>query len=122
MHHCATGGEEASRVTHAVEARRRDRTHQRQPNLLVIDCREPHEYDITHIVDRNFLYPRSQWQEMAKKLRGHEKDQIIVHCRSGARSLQVAQMLRHSGFDNAMSMAGGILLWNRDVNPGAPQY
>ena len=34
------------------------------------------------------------------------------------RSLQVPQMLRQAGFNNAKSMAGGISLWNKDVNPG----
>ena len=31
--------------------------------------------------------------------------------------LQVAQLLRQAGFKNAKSMAGGILLWNKDVEP-----
>jgi adenylyltransferase/sulfurtransferase len=47
---------------------------------------------------------------------------VIVHCRSGSRSLQFAQLLRQQGFKNVKSMAGGILLWNKDINPGGPQY
>jgi adenylyltransferase/sulfurtransferase len=90
--------------------------------LLVIDVREPHEWDITHIVGKDRLFPRDQWPQVPAKLKGHEDDQIIIHCRSGARSLQVARLLRDNGFANAKSMAGGILLWNKDVNPGGPQY
>ena len=60
--------------------------------------------------------------KIAGKLAGHENDKIVVHCRSGARSLQVTQMLRQAGFKDVKSMAGGILLWNKDVNPGGPQY
>ena len=31
-------------------------------------------------------------------------------------------VLKQNGFTDARSMAGGILLWNRDVAPGGPQY
>jgi adenylyltransferase/sulfurtransferase len=90
--------------------------------FVLIDVREPHEWDITHIVGKEKLFPRDQWPQVASKLRGHEGDTIAVHCRSGARSLQVARMLRDNGFKDVKSMAGGILLWNKDVNPGGPQY
>jgi adenylyltransferase/sulfurtransferase len=90
--------------------------------FVLIDVREPNEWDITHIVGKESLFPRDQWPQVASKLRGHEAATIAVHCRSGARSLQVARMLRDAGFKDVKSMAGGILLWNKDVNPGGPQY
>ena len=40
---------------------------------------------------------------------------MIVHCKSGGRSMQFVQILRQNGFKDAKSMAGGILLWNKDV-------
>jgi adenylyltransferase/sulfurtransferase len=67
-------------------------------NVLVIDVREPHEWDITHIVGKEKLFPRDQWMQVASKLKGHENDEVIIHCRSGARSLQVARLLRDNGF------------------------
>jgi len=90
--------------------------------FVLIDCREPHEWAITHLVEKGNLYPRDQWAQLPAKLAGQEGQKIVVHCRSGARSLQVAQLLRRSGFKDVKSMAGGILLWNKDVNPGGPQY
>ena len=90
--------------------------------FVLVDCREPHEWDITHIVGKDKLFPRDQWNHAAGRLKGHEGEKVVVHCRSGARSLQVAQLLRQSGFRDVKSMAGGILLWNKDVNPGGPQY
>lgn len=88
----------------------------------MIDVREPHEWDITHIVGKERLFPREQWPQVATKLQGQENACVVVHCRSGARSMQVARMLRGAGFRDAKSMAGGILLWNKDINPGGPQY
>ena len=55
-------------------------------------------------------------------MKGHESEEVIVHCRSGARSMQFAKILKAQCFKNVKSMAGGVLLWNRDVNPGGPQY
>jgi adenylyltransferase/sulfurtransferase len=95
---------------------------QKASNFVLIDVREPNEFDITHIVDKEKLFPRATWTQIAAKLKGHENDEVAIHCKSGGRSLQVAQLLRQQGIKNAKSMAGGILLWNRDVNPGGPQY
>ena len=91
-------------------------------DFVLIDVREPNEFDITHIVDKEKLFPRATWTQIAAKLKGHENDEVAIHCKSGGRSLQVAQILRQQGIKNAKSMAGGILLWNRDIEPGGPQY
>jgi sulfur-carrier protein adenylyltransferase/sulfurtransferase len=89
--------------------------------FLFIDCRLPHEHAITHI-EGALLMPLQQLTERIGELSGREQEKIIVHCRSGARSLQFAQVLRQKGFNDVTSMAGGILLWNKDINPGGPQY
>jgi adenylyltransferase/sulfurtransferase len=86
-----------------------------------VDCRLPNEYAITRI-DGATLIPLQQIEQNADKLRGHENEQVVVHCKSGGRSLQFTQILRQKGFKNVKSMAGGILLWNKDINPGGPQY
>jgi sulfur-carrier protein adenylyltransferase/sulfurtransferase len=89
--------------------------------FVFIDCRLPNEYEITHIEGAK-LIPLQEIGKRLGEIKGHEQDKIIVHCRSGARSLQFTQILRQQGFKNTKSMAGGILLWNKDVNPGGPQY
>lgn len=38
---------------------------------------------------------------------------VVVLCRSGVRSLQVAQFLERRGFADVANLSGGILLWNR---------
>ncbi len=86
-----------------------------------IDCRNPNEFAITKIEGAS-LMPLPQIAQYIGQLKGRESEEIIIHCRSGARSLQFAQILKQQGFKNAKSMAGGILLWNKDVNPGGPQY
>jgi len=90
-------------------------------DFIFIDCRLPNEYAITNIPGAK-LIPLQQLAQHFGELKGHENDKIVVHCKSGGRSMQFTQILRQQGFKDVKSMAGGILLWNKDVNPGGPQY
>ena len=89
--------------------------------FVFIDCRLPNEHDITHIEGTQLL-PLQQLPQRLGELRGKEGEKIVVHCKSGARSMSFTQALRQNGFKDVRSMAGGILLWNKDINPGGPQY
>lgn len=89
--------------------------------LILIDCRLPHEAAITKI-DGSELIPIQQIHAHADRLKELRDKKVVVYCRSGGRSLQFAQILHRNGFTDARSMAGGILLWNKDINPGGPQY
>jgi len=90
-------------------------------DFLFVDCRLPHEQAITAIPGAK-LIPLQQLAQRMGELKGHERDKVIVHCKSGGRSMQFTQILRQQGFKDVKSMAGGILLWNKDINPGGPQY
>jgi rhodanese-related sulfurtransferase len=48
--------------------------------------------------------------------------EIVVMCRSGGRSMQVAQFLARNGFANVANLTGGILAWSRDVDPSVRAY
>ncbi len=89
--------------------------------FIFVDCRNPNEYEITRI-DGTRLIPLPQLAQHISELRQHTSEKIVVHCKSGGRSLQFTQLLRQNGFKDVRSMAGGILLWNRDINPGGPLY
>lgn len=94
---------------------------EQEEEFIFIDCRLPNEYEITHI-EGTRLMPLQQIGQFMGELKPHATRKVIIHCRSGSRSLQFAQILRQQGFKDAKSMAGGILLWNKDINPGGPQY
>lgn len=90
-------------------------------DFVLIDCRLPNEWQITHIKGAE-LMPLQQIGQHIEKLRGKEEKKVVVYCRAGPRSLQFAQLLKQQGFKDAKSMAGGILLWNADIDPSEPQY
>jgi rhodanese-related sulfurtransferase len=47
---------------------------------------------------------------------------VVVLCRSGGRSAQVAQFLQQQGYTRVWNLAGGILAWAETVDPSLPTY
>ncbi len=77
-------------------------------DVYVIDVREQYEYDEKHIPDVTLL-PMSEIEGRIDEIPTDKE--VIVTCRSGNRSGQVAQYLRQNGFDNVHNMQGGIVAW-----------
>lgn len=88
---------------------------------LLIDCREPSEYETVRI-DGATLVPLGELSNRMDELGDARDRRIIVHCHHGGRSLKAAQLLRAGGFPQAQSMAGGIDEWATDIEPGMARY
>jgi len=89
------------------------------PDLLVLDVRDPHEYQIAHI-DGAVLIPLSELPTRLGQLDGHRE--IVTHCHHGARSLKALEILKAAGFSKVRSLRGGIDAWAVNVDPGLPRY
>ena len=89
------------------------------PELVVIDVREPHEYEIARIEGAR-LMPLSELAGRLRELDGHAE--IVTHCHHGIRSLQAREILKGAGFANVRSLAGGIDAWACEVDPDVPRY
>lgn len=50
------------------------------------------------------------------------RQDTVVLCRSGGRSMQVAQYLDRQNFSSVSNLTGGILAWSRDLDPKIPTY
>jgi adenylyltransferase/sulfurtransferase len=87
-------------------------------DLVVIDVREPHEWHISHL-DFAQLIPKGDLPDHLKEL-DQTKD-YVLHCKSGARSLEAARLMKSAGF-RAKSLRGGINAWAREIDPDLPQY
>jgi len=91
---------------------------EKQPFVL-IDVREPHEFQICRIPGST-LIPLG---EIPKRM--HELDsasEIVVHCRSGQRSARAVEFLMKAGFQKIHNLKGGILAWSDQVDPSVPKY
>lgn len=88
-------------------------------DLVLIDVREPHEWDIVHIEGAR-LIPLNQLPERLSELDGHAE--IVTHCHHGARSMKALEILKGAGFGKVRSLAGGIDAWAERVEPGLARY
>lgn len=86
---------------------------------FILDVREQHEYDICHLADTT-LIPMSVIESRYSEL--NPDVEIVVHCRSGARSARVCHFLMSKGFQNVKNLAGGILAWSDRIDPTIPKY
>lgn len=81
--------------------------------FVFIDVREPHEFAEFNLGAE--LIPLATVPEAASgALAEHKADEIVVHCRSGARSGQAKQFLMQMGYQNVRNLEGGVLAWQRE--------
>jgi molybdopterin/thiamine biosynthesis adenylyltransferase/rhodanese-related sulfurtransferase len=87
--------------------------------LVVIDVREPAEWQIARIEGARHL-PMGRVQAEVDSL--DPAAETVVYCHHGARSASVAGWLRRSGFTNVHNLSGGIDRWSTDVDPAVTRY
>ena len=87
-------------------------------DVFILDVREPYEYQIAQIGGK--LIPQNDIpQRLAEIPRDRE---IVVQCRSGARSQKIAEFLKLSGYQQVVNLAGGILAWSDEIDPRVQKY
>jgi len=86
---------------------------------VVIDVREPYEAGICSIGGE--LIPEGIIAESINRI---PRDvEVIVHCRSGVRSARAIRLLEDAhGFKNLLNLRGGILAWQKEVEPELARY
>jgi len=89
-------------------------------DFLLLDVREPHEYQIAEINGK--LIPLGSIGQRLSELADYKDKEILVHCRSGARSQKAALELKAAGFSNVSNVAGGILAWADRIDPSVAKY
>ena len=90
----------------------------KKENFVLLDVREPHEYEIAKIPGSK-LIPLGELPQRVGELDKTAK--LIVHCKMGGRSARAVQLLRAQGYD-ATNVAGGITAWSESIDPSVPTY
>jgi len=86
--------------------------------VFLLDVREPYEFQIAQIGGK--LIPQN---DVPQRLTEIPRDrEVVVHCRSGARSQRIAEFLKQSGYTQVGELAGGILAWSDEVDPSVQKY
>jgi rhodanese-related sulfurtransferase len=85
--------------------------------LNLLDVREPDEYAEFNIGAK--LVPLGMIQTMqVDDLEDWRDEEIIIHCRSGQRSMVACLFLETLGFKNTKNLAGGMLAWQEKFGGG----
>jgi adenylyltransferase/sulfurtransferase len=87
-------------------------------DLLVLDVREPFEYQIANIGAT--LIPQGEVPQRIAEI--DPAREIVVHCRSGSRSQRIAEFLASSGYTRVSNLAGGIRAWADEIDPKVQKY
>jgi len=91
----------------------------RGERIVIVDVREPHEWDIAHIEGAR-LMPLGSLAERVHEL--DSADEIVLHCKTGVRSARALEFLRGIGFRKLKNLKGGINAWAREVDLRLPTY
>lgn len=89
--------------------------------VLIIDVRQPKEWTAAHIQAAT-LIPLDQLETRLDQIDSWKDRRVVVHCHHGVRSMNATAFLRHRGFTNVHSLAGGIDAWSLLADPTVPRY
>lgn len=90
-------------------------------DILILDVREPHEWGISNLSHLGAqLIPMGDVLERMGEL--DTAREIVVQCRTGARSANVVRLLKQHGYSRLYNLEGGINRWAREVDPEIPVY
>jgi adenylyltransferase/sulfurtransferase len=92
---------------------------ERPDKPFLLDVREANEWEIGRLPGAT----RISVNELPSRL--NELDsavEMVVYCRSGARSGRAVDLLRQAGFRKLKNMVGGLLRWSDEVDPSIPKY
>jgi molybdopterin/thiamine biosynthesis adenylyltransferase/rhodanese-related sulfurtransferase len=93
----------------------------RGDSFVLIDVREPHEYEIVKIPG-SVLIPKDRILSGEALAELPLDKPIVLHCKSGGRSAEALAALHKAGFADAVHVGGGVLGWAREVDPSLPTY
>jgi molybdopterin/thiamine biosynthesis adenylyltransferase/rhodanese-related sulfurtransferase len=91
----------------------------RKEKFVLVDVREPFEYDISRIPGSK-LIPLGELPARLSEL--DSADDIVLHCKVGGRSAKALRILQEAGFRKLNNLQGGITAWSDEVDPTTPKY
>ena len=86
----------------------------RGEDVVLIDVREPYEWNAGHLENATHIPMAQVPQRMADIPKDRD---VVMICRSGARSERVRQYLAQTGYTRVKNLVGGMQRWAREVDP-----
>ena len=87
---------------------------------VLVDVREPFEVDISDLPWDSTLIPMNEVAARMHQL--STADDIVLYCRTGARSAQATKFLQSIGYEKVRNLRGGVNAYAQEVDPSVPVY
>lgn len=87
-------------------------------DFQLIDVREEYELEICQMGGEHI--PMGDVMDNLDKI--SKTRQVIIHCKSGARSGAICQVLEKTGYNNVYNLKGGIIAWANDIDNSLTKY
>jgi adenylyltransferase/sulfurtransferase len=94
---------------------------ERGEDLLLLDVREPDEFERARI-EGSRLLPLGEVADRVEELADWKDRSIVIHCHHGARSERACRLLLERGFARVENLDGGIEAWSVTVDASVPRY
>lgn len=85
----------------------------------LLDVRQPWEFKICHLAN-SINIPLGDLPKASIQL--PDDKELVTICHHGLRSKQAAILLEQCGYQNVISLQGGVDAWARDINPTMERY
>ncbi|WP_155374038.1 adenylyltransferase/sulfurtransferase MoeZ [Catellatospora vulcania] len=108
-------------VDSTITARELKEMQDADKDFLLVDVREPAEFEIVRIPG-SVLIPKGEILSGEALAKLPQDKQIVLHCKSGVRSAEALAALKAAGFKDAVHVQGGVLAWVKTVDPSLPSY
>lgn len=107
-------------ILEEISAKELNELIQSNPELQIIDVREPYEVEIAKIPNTK-LIPLGEVVNRAKEIDSSRT--TVVHCKGGVRSAKAIKALQENGFAGRLiNLKGGITAWSDEVDPTVAKY
>lgn len=87
-------------------------------DFTLLDVREPYEYQISNI--NGTLIPLDELTGRTDEI--DKEKEVVVMCRSGARSADACKFLEKKGFKNVSNLVGGVNAWAKEIDTSLSVY
>ena len=87
--------------------------------ILLLDVREPYEYDLCRI-EGSKLIPLGELEHRMREI--DKRSDVVVYCHVGMRSARAVEFLSSKGFSKVRNLKGGIRAWAEEVDRSMPVY
>ena len=87
--------------------------------FLLVDVREPGEFEIVRIPG-SVLIPKG---DLPSRLNELPQDKpVVLYCKTCVRSAEALALLKGAGFSTSKHVQGGVTAWAHQVDPSLPTY